>query len=229
MPVLLALACVPMVGQCRTQTWTSTTDSTIPAKLQSLLPSGMAGRFAVHLDSGDWVVVYAKPGARTSDDPQDGGFLLVREHRVLVSQSLMDIPAWKKFARDIGSPGAPAFGVFVAQVCAGKSSIIALGFAACCTTASAVQYILMRQEGTAYSLHTLPMAGGGKLEILAGNPIRLKLWDETGDGQCDGCPQHFHVSEYKIQDGEPVFVRKEQAPEKYKPGDFDTHRIVLVH
>jgi hypothetical protein len=189
----------------------------------------MAGRFAVQLKDSDWLVVYTKPGPRTQDDPQDGGFLLVRGHHVLVSQSLMAIPAWKKFAQDIGSPGTPAFGVFAARACrSGEKPIIALGFAACCTTASAIQYIFAEPHGTGYLLTTLPMVGGGKLEIISGKPIRLKLWDEMGDGQCDGCLQHFNVSEYEMKGGEAVFVRKEQVPRKYKPGDFDAHRIVLV-
>lgn len=217
-------------GQCRSQIWRSTKDSTVPARFQSLLPSGMAGRFAVHLNSGDWLIVYAKPGIHTADDPQDGGFLLVRGHHVLVSQSLMNLPAWKKFARDIGSPGTPAFGVFAAQVCAsGEKPIIFLGFAACCTTASAVQYFLMQQAGTGYGLKILPMVGGGKLEIIDSTPIRLKLWDETGDGKCDGCLQHFQVSEYEMRNGKPVLVRKQKTSGEYKPGDFDSHRIVLVH
>ncbi|MGC2163233.1 MAG: hypothetical protein WA634_15075 [Silvibacterium sp.] len=225
---LFLMLASPAFGQCSSRVWESTTYPQGPAKFQSLLPAGMTERFSVNLFGNDWLVVYARPGVHTSQDPQDGGFLLVRDHRVLVSQSLMQVPAWKKFARDIGPENLPAFNVFAAQVCHGHGRIVVLGFAACCSTASAVLYMIAEPNGDNYRLTTLPMVGGGKLEIAASDPVRLSLWDELGDGACDGCLQHFNISEYKMEDGAPVLIRKQRASTKHKPGDFDAHRIVLV-
>jgi hypothetical protein len=226
--LLLLLGALPAFGQCRSRVWKSTAYPHEPAKFQSLLPPGMTEQFVVNLVNNDWLVVYGKSSERTPSDPQDGGFLLVRGHRVLVNQSLMQVPAWKKFARDIGPENLPAFSIFAAQVCHGRGRIVVLGFAACCSTASAVLYMIAKPNGGNYRLTTLPMVGGGKLEITASDPVGLNLWDEMGDGACDGCPQHFNISEYKMEDGTPVLIRKQRASTKHKPGDFDAHRIVLI-
>ena len=88
--------------------------------------------------------------------------------------------------------------------------------------------MVLEPRGTGYSLNMLSMVGGGKLEISAGSSLKLSLWDEKGDGKCDECLQHFEVSEYEMKDGRPDLIRKLRAEEKYKPGDFQAHRIVLV-
>jgi hypothetical protein len=227
--LLLALSCSFAFGQCRSRVWESTSYPKGPAKFPVLMPAGMAERLAVNLTGNDWLVVYAKPGTRTPDDPQDGGFLVVRGHRVLVSQSLMQIPAWKKFARDIGPQDRPAFNVFVARVCSGRSPVFVLAFAACCSTASALQPMIVTPQGEGYRLRMLPMVGGGKLEVATGGAMKLSLWNERGDGRCDECLQHFDITDYWIDNGSPVLKGKQVSLEEHKPGEFASHRIVLVH
>lgn len=231
--ILLLMAFAPaLFAQCASRTWDSPWQSPssveAAAKFESLIPAGMTERFTAKLTENDWFVAYATAGARTKDNPQDGGLLFIRNGQVLTSQSLLDVPAWKKFARDVGPADLPTFSVFAAQLCQGSKRVVVLGFSACCSAASAVLYMTAIPEGDTYMLAALPVVGGGRLEVFPGSPIKLRLWSGREDGKCEQCDQHFDQSEYELRDSEPVLLKKAISTQMYKPGDFAAHRIVLL-
>jgi hypothetical protein len=235
-PILLLVVTMlssNLFAQCAARVWDSHgRDATVHSKhletFQSVVPAGMKPRFEAQMSDSDWLVVYEKHGARSTSDPQEGGFVIVRDRKVLVHQDLLAIPAWRKFAKDVGEADRPAFAVSIAQVCRGSERMTFAAFAACCTTASAVLYMVATPERDSYRVEALPLVGGGKLEVSAGSAVKIRLWDETGDGKCDGCPQHFKVTEYRVDGGKPIVVGEETPSQLFSPGDFDAHRIVLL-
>jgi hypothetical protein len=147
---------------------------------------------------------------------------------VILRRSLMSVPSWRNFARSVHDDDPPATGVSVGQVCEEAAHTVAIAFQACCTTTSPVLCFIGVSDGGAYRVTALPIIGGGKLEVYRSSPVKLQLWDETSDEMCDGCPQRYEVSEYRVVGGKPVFVRRFTPSRRYAAGEFDPDRIALM-
>lgn len=236
--LLLALLFSPMLlAQCANHSWESPWKTATPVsgtevqRLAPLLPAGTEARYAVELashdDGHDEFVAYDAKNARSGENPQDGGFLFVHAGKVVAQQSLMSVDNWRKFARDIGPADKPAFSVFVTEFCSAAKLHLAIGFSACCSDASAVLYFLATPDGNAYKLASLPVVGGGRLQIFPGHPIELREWSGMEDGKCEQCEQHFRVTSFHVVNGAPVVFKIANSDRMYKPGEFAPHRISL--
>jgi hypothetical protein len=220
-------------AQCANQIWQTTVKSKTITRFQSAVPAGMRPRFAAKLNDADWLVVYESKNPAENKTARDEGFVIMRNGRRLLNQTLMAIPAWSSFAKSMDEKDMPGFAVSVAQFCSGQDHAVAIAFGACCTTSSSILYFIAVANEDGYAITALPMVGGGKLELLAGSFLKLRLWDEmyetcTEKIESDACPRKFKISEYQFQNGHPVFVKQSVSSRRFSPGDFDKHRIVLL-
>lgn len=225
---LLALFGTHLFAQCSTRVWDPAVRSANLAQFQSFVPAKMSPRFSAKLTQTDWLIFYEVPRPLNEPVPHDEGFEIVRNSHVVLRRSLMSVPAWRDFARSVKDNDPPAIGIAAGQVCGRMANTVAVAFQACCTTTSALLYFIAVSSGGAYRVTALPMGRGGKLELSQTSPVRLDFWDETDDGSCDGCLQHYKITQYRIVSGEPVFVHRFTSSRRFEAAEFDPNRIALL-
>lgn len=215
-------------AQCATQVWNTSQMPDHPTWLQPFLPANTQPGFAAQLSPTDWLITYQFEHAASDKGAFYKGFVIVRNGDVLRDESLMSVGAWKTTAKKLGYANMPGFTVHAAEVCEGKTEVVTVGFSVCCTTSSAILYFVAAPEPDFYRITALPIVSGGKLEMSQSLPVTLHLWNETNDGTCDGCAQHYKVSEYVMAQDKPKLVQQTASSQRFEPGQFDANRIVIL-
>jgi hypothetical protein len=226
--LMAGMAISQLSAECTTHVWDTSQIPAHPSWLEPFIPAGTQSGFAAQLNSTDWLITYQFEHDAGDKGAFYKGFVIVRNGTVLRQQSLMSVSAWKRLAKKLGYSNMPGFTIYVAQVCDGRRQLDAVGFGVCCTASDGILFFVAAPERDFYRITVLPIVGGGKLEISQTFPASLRLWSEAGDGKCDGCLQHYTVSEYSVIEGKPTFVRQSTTSQQFEPGEFDAHRIVLL-
>jgi hypothetical protein len=79
-----------------------------------------------------------------------------------------------------------------------------------------------------YKVSTLPMISGGVVDVSTADPLRLRIWDNLHEGDCNACETAYRITEYEIKEGKPVRIRQHRTRHLYTSAQFDESRIRFI-
>jgi len=185
-------------------------------------------RFSFPLSTSDSLLIRSHEDTETSIGAFDKGFVIKRDGKILQSVILRNLPQFRRNELFF-SESFTTLAVTRACTATGPIYFVTMGYTG--DETSPVLTFTLFPSGEGYEVSTLPMFGGGFLEVSIANPLHLRTWDNLMDGSCNACETAYRITEYEVRDGKPIQTRKYRTRHLYTSGAYifdDRRRIRFI-
>jgi hypothetical protein len=182
-------------------------------------------RFRYHLTSSDLLLIQSHEDTETSIGPYDLGFRITREGKTLHNLTLRTLPELRHEDPYYSQSFAT---LAISRVCRSEGPMFFVTMKYMGDILSPAWVFILTPSASGYKVSNLPMFSGGTVDVSAGNPFHLRVWDNLNEGMCNACKTAYEVIDYQIEDGKPVRLGKHRTRRLYSSGQFEDSRIRFV-
>jgi len=182
-------------------------------------------RFRYALSSTDVLLIDSHEDTQTTIGPYDTGFSVKRDGKTIKSVALRELP---EFQRQ-GSFYSESFTtIAITTACGSVDPIYFLTMKYKGDELSPALIFLLIPSAKGYRVSNLPMISGGTVDVSKSNPLHLKVWDNLNEGMCNACMTAYRITEYEIQEGGPVRIRRYRTRHLYSSDQFGEARVRFI-
>ena len=182
-------------------------------------------RYRYPLSAADTLLIRSHEDTETTIGPYDLGFVIERDGKTIQSVTLRKLA---EFRREESYFSESFTTLYVTRACASAEPIYFVTMKYMGDEISPALVFTLIPSALGYEVITLPMFGGGVVDVSVADPLHVRIWENLAEGGCNACETHYRITEYEIQDGKPVRTRQYRTRHLYTTGDFDDSRIRFV-
>ncbi len=192
------------------------------------LPKGMFVHYRYELGADSAILLYGQSMELPDPGYNDEGILIVLAGKVTRQRSLARL---RVLASSDDYEKHNFIALSITRACTEGAPIYFAAFGYMGDMTSADLFLIIIPEENAYRISALPLVSGGTLDLSRSEPLRVRTWNNLGEGSCNACDTHYWVSEFTLREGAPMLVKRFRTRRMYSSDDamFDDRlRVRLI-
>ena len=179
-------------------------------------------RFSYSLTATDSLLAHDDP--ERSVGSYDTGFAITRNQGILRKVTLQNLPELR--GDSLFAENSNTLAITRARTSGVPVYFVTLGYEGDMTSPDLFLAVIPNADG--YEISALPKVSGGVLDVSRSDPLHLRTWDNLSEGECNACATRYRVTEFQVQDGKPVRIRRFRTRHLYSSDEamFDDRRRV---